>query len=76
MRIRMSIDWSTHDGLVFGDRVPLASILFDRFHLLRDLGDALNANLSVERKGSRSLLLAANKRLRRAFRLKECFGQL
>jgi len=66
---------------------PQASILFDKFHVLRHLGDALDqvrkheyARVSGRQrrfiKGQKYTLLAANKRLNTAYLLKESFGQL
>jgi transposase len=84
---------------------PQASILFDKFHVLRHLGEALDKvrkseyarlsgkdrrfikgqkytllssreNLTLERRRSLKLLLAANRRLNTAYLLKESFGQL
>jgi transposase len=84
---------------------PQAAILFDKFHILRHLGDALDkirkaeyarvtgdkrrfikgqkyvllshrANLSPEGKKSLHLLLKANKRLHKAYLLREQFDQL
>jgi hypothetical protein len=37
------VDVSSREGLVLGDQAPLASILFDKFNVLRDLGDALDS---------------------------------
>jgi len=84
---------------------PQAAILFDKFHVLRHLGDALDAvrkaeyarlagkdrrfikgqkytllssreNLTADGRKSLKLLLAANRRLNKAYLLKESFGQL
>lgn len=84
---------------------PQAAILFDKFHILRHLGDALDKirkaeyarvtgdkrrfikgqkyvllshreNLSPEGKKSLQLLLKANKRLHKAYLLREQFDQL
>src|SRR6202047_2043808 len=84
---------------------PQAAILFDKFHVMRHLGEALDyvrkseyarlagrdrrfikgqkftllsrhANLSLEGKRALKILLAANKRLNKAYLLKESFGQL
>jgi len=86
-------------------KAPQAAILFDKFHVMRHLGEALDKvrkaeyarlagkdrrfikgqkytllsrreNLSLEGKRSLALLLAANKRLNKAYLLKETFGQL
>jgi transposase len=85
--------------------VPHALIVFDKFHVLRHLSDALDqvrrqevkrlnekerkfikgqrytllsnrANLSTEGRRSLKILLKANKRLHKAYLLKESFGQL
>ena len=45
-------------------RAPQAAVLFDKFHIMRHLGGALDK------------VLAANKRLHTAYLLKESFGQL
>lgn len=84
---------------------PHARIVFDKFHVLRHLSDALDevrreevkrvneqerkfikgqrytllsnrANLSPDGRRSLKLLLKANKRLHKAYLLKESFGQL
>jgi transposase len=84
---------------------PQAAILYDKFHILRHLGEALDkvrkseyarlvgedrrfikgqkytllshwANLSQGGRQSLKILLAANKRLNKAYLLKESFGQL
>jgi transposase len=84
---------------------PQASILFDKFHIMRHLGDALDKvrkseyrrlqgkqrkyikgqkytllshreNLSLEGRRALKELLAVNKRLNKAYLLKESFGQL
>src|ERR1700722_17094671 len=84
---------------------PQAGILYDKFHVLRHLGEALDkvrkseyarlsgddrrfikgqkytllshaANLSQEGRQSLKLLLDANRRLNKAYLLKESFGQL
>jgi transposase len=84
---------------------PQASILYDKFHVLRHLNEALDkvrkseyarlsgedrrfikgqkytllshwANLTQEGRQSLKLLFAANKRLNKAYLLKEMFGQL
>lgn len=84
---------------------PQAAVLFDKFHILRHLGEALDKvrkqeygrltgdkrkfikgqkyvllshkeNLSLEGKKSLSLLLKANKRLNKAYLLREQFDQL
>jgi transposase len=84
---------------------PQARIIFDKFHILRHLSDALDevrrqeykrvndkerkyikgqrytllsrkANLDTDGRRSLKLLLRANKRLHKAYLLKESFGQL
>jgi len=84
---------------------PAAEIVYDKFHVLRHLADALDtvrrleywrvahkdrrfikgqrytllsraANLDLEGRRSLQLLLKANKRLHKAYLLKESFGQL
>jgi len=84
---------------------PQARIIFDKFHVLRHLSDALDeirrqeykrvnekerkyikgqrytllshkANLDADGRRSLTLLLKANKRLNKAYLLKEAFGQL
>jgi transposase len=84
---------------------PQAQIVYDKFHILRHLSDALDqvrrseykrvndkerrfikgqrytllsnkANLDVEGRQALALLLKANKRLHKAYLLKESFGQL
>ncbi len=84
---------------------PQAQVLFDKFHILKHLGDALDAvrrneynrvnvkerkfisgqrytllshraNLDADGRRSLQLLLKANKRLHKAYLLKETFGQL
>ena len=84
---------------------PQAEVVFDKFHVLRHLSDALDqvrrqeyarvstedkrfikgqrytllshkANLDLDGRRSLSLLLEANKRLNKAYVLKEAFGQL
>lgn len=84
---------------------PQARVVFDKFHILKHLGDALDAvrrseykrvaasdrtfikgqrytllshraNLDAEGRRSLKLLLKANKRLHKAYLLKESFGQL
>ncbi len=84
---------------------PQASILFDKFHIMRHLGDALDTvrkseyrrlqgtartyikgqkytllshreNLSLDGRRALKQLLAANRRLHKAYLLKESFGQL
>ena len=84
---------------------PQARIVFDKFHILRHLADALDevrrreywrvnekdrkfikgqchtllsnqANLDADGRRSLTLLLKANKRLHKAYLLKESFGQL
>ena len=84
---------------------PQARIIFDKFHVLRHLSDALDevrrqeykrvndkerkyikgqrytllshkANLDADGRRSLKLLLKANKRLHKAYLLKESFGQL
>jgi transposase len=86
-------------------RAPQAAILFDKFHVMRHLGEALDKvrkseyarlsgkdrsfikgqkytllsrreNLSLDGRKSLKKLLAANKRLNKAYLLKESFGQL
>lgn len=86
-------------------QVPQARIVFDKFHVLKHLGDALDAvrrseyrrvnvkdrkfikgqrytllshraNLNADGRRSLRLLLKANKRLHKAYLLKESFGQL
>ena len=51
---------------------PKAAILFDKFHVMRHLGEALD----LDGKKALKTLLAANKRLNTAYLLKESFGQL
>jgi transposase len=84
---------------------PQAAILFDKFHVMRHLGEALDTvrkseyrrlqgkdrkyikgqkytllsnreNLSIDGRRALKQLLAANKRLNKAYLLKESFGQL
>jgi len=84
---------------------PQASILFDKFHIMRHLGDALDTvrkreyarlsgkdrrfikgqkytllsrreNLTMDGRRALKTLLQANKRLNKAYLLKESFGQL
>jgi transposase len=84
---------------------PQAAILFDKFHIMRHLGEALDKvrkaeyarlsgrdrsfikgqkytllshreNLTLDGRKALKKLLAANKRLNRAYLLKESFGQL
>ena len=84
---------------------PQASILFDKFHVMRHLGNALDTvrkseyrrlhgtartyikgqkytllshreNLSLDGRRALKQLLAANRRLHKAYLLKESFGQL
>jgi transposase len=84
---------------------PQARVIFDKFHIMRHLGDALDEvrrseyrrlsgkdrsfikgqrytllshreNLTLEGRQSLSKLLNANKRLNKAYLLKESFGQL
>ena len=86
-------------------QVPQASILYDKFHVMRHLGEALDAvrkseyrrlqakdrkyikgqkytllsrkeNLTTEGRRALKELLAVNKRLNKAYLLKESFGQL
>jgi transposase len=87
-------------------RAPQAAILYDKFHVLRHLNDAMDkvrkaeykrlttradrkfikgqkyvllshrANLSPDKRRRLNTLLAANKRLNKAYILKESFGQL
>lgn len=90
---------------VTGARAPQAAILFDKFHVMRHLGDALDKvrkseykrlagkdrtfikgqkytllsrheNLTLEGRKSLKKLLTANRRLNKAYLLKESFGQL
>ena len=87
------------------ERAPQAAILFDKFHIMRHLGKALDEvrkseyrrlsgqdrsyikgqkytllsrreNLTLDGRKALKKLLAANKRLNRAYLLKESFGQL
>ena len=87
------------------DNAPHAEIVYDKFHILKHLSDALDqvrrmeyrrvadkdkrfikgqrytllsrqANLDLDGRRSLHLLLKANKRLNRAYLLKESFGQL
>lgn len=87
------------------EAAPQAAILFDKFHVMRHLGEALDKvrkaeyarlsgkdrryikgqkytllsrreNLSLDGRQSLKTLLAANKRLNKAYLLKESFGQL
>lgn len=87
------------------EHAPNAAILFDKFHVMRHLGDALDQvrkseyarlsgkdrrfikgqkytllshqeNLTLEGRRALKTLLAANKRLNKAYLLKESFGQL
>jgi transposase len=84
---------------------PKARVVFDKFHVIRHLGDALDdvrrreywrvakkdrrfikgqrytllshkANLDLKGRRSLELLLKANKRISKAYLLKEAFGQL
>jgi len=84
---------------------PQAEVVFDKFHILKHLSDALDqvrrreyarvsaedkrfikgqrytllshkANLDMDGRRSLALLLKANKRLSKAYMLKEAFGQL
>ena len=86
-------------------RAPQAAILFDKFHIMRHLGNALDKvrkseykrlagrdrsfikgqkytllshreNLNLEGRKSLKKLLAANRRINKAYLLKESFGQL
>lgn len=88
-----------------GEYAPQARIIFDKFHVLRHLSEALDevrrqeykrvnekerkfikgqrytllshhANLDADGRRSLKLLLKANKRLHKAYLLKESFGQL
>lgn len=88
-----------------GEYAPQARIVFDKFHVLRHLSNALDevrrqeykrvndkertyikgqrytllshkANLDTQGRRSLKLLLKANKRLHKAYLLKESFGQL
>ena len=90
---------------VTNERAPQAAILFDKFHIMRHLGKALDEvrkseyrrlsgqdrsyikgqkytllshreNLTLDGRKALRKLLAANKRLSRAYLLKESFGQL
>jgi transposase len=90
---------------VTNERAPQAAILFDKFHIMRHLGKALDEvrkseyrrlsghdrsyikgqkytllshreNLTLDGRKALKKLLAANKRLNRAYLLKESFGQL
>ena len=90
---------------VTNERAPQAAILFDKFHIMRHLGKALDEvrkseyrrlsghdrsyikgqkytllsrreNLTLDGRTALKKLLAANKRLSRAYLLKESFGQL
>ncbi|MGH8489876.1 MAG: ISL3 family transposase [Gammaproteobacteria bacterium] len=90
---------------VTNERAPRAAILFDKFHIMRHLGKALDEvrkseyrrlsghdrsyikgqkytllshreNLTLDGRKALKKLLAANKRLNRAYLLKESFGQL
>jgi transposase len=90
---------------VTNERAPQAAILFDKFHIMRHLGKALDEvrkseyrrlsghdrsyikgqkytllshreNLTLDGREALRKLLAANKRLNRAYLLKESFGQL
>ena len=90
---------------VTNERAPQAAILFDKFHIIRHLGMALDEvrkseyrrlsgqdrsyikgqkytllsrreNLTLNGRKALKKLLAANKRLNRAYLLKESFGQL
>ena len=90
---------------VTNERAPQAAILFDKFHIMRHLGKALDEvrkseyrrlsgqdrsyikgqkytllsrreNLTLDGRKALKKLLAANKRLNRAYMLKESFGQL
>jgi transposase len=87
------------------NHAPQAQIVFDKFHILNHLADALDqvrrseykrvndkerqfikgqrytllsnkANLNIEGRQALDLLLKANKRLHKAYLLKESFGQL
>lgn len=53
---------------------PLAAILFDKFHVLRQLLSH-RANLSAEKRRALHTLVAANKRLNTAYVLEEPFAQ-
>ena len=90
---------------VASTRAPQAAILFDKFHIMRHLGEALDKvrkseykrlvgrdrsfikgqkytllshreNLTLEGRKALEKLLAANRRLNKAYLLKESFGQL
>lgn len=96
--------WKAFKNSVMG-HAPQARIVFDKFHVLRHLADALDevrrseykrvsakdrrfikgqrytllshkANLDTEGRRSLKELLRANKRLHKAYLLKESFGQL
>jgi transposase len=87
------------------ENAPRARILYDKFHVMRHLGNALDTvrkteyrrvsekdrrfikgqkytllaareHLSLEKRRSLKLLLSANRRLHRAYLLRETFGQL
>jgi transposase len=87
------------------ENAPKARIVYDKFHVMRHLGDALDTvrkqeyrkasekdrrfikgqkytllaareHLSLEKRRSLKLLLSANRRLHRAYLLRETFGQL
>ena len=56
---------------------PQAAILYDKFHVLRQLNDAMDTVRKAEYKRlTLRTLLAANKRLNTAYMLKEQFAQL
>lgn len=105
-RIRLAVMdmWKPFRNSV-GGNAPHAEIVFDKFHILRHLSDALDwvrrqeyqrvaekdrrfikgqrytllshkANLDMKARRSLELLLKANKRLNKAYLLKESFGQL
>ena len=105
-RIRLAVMdmWKPFRNVTNG-RAPQAAILFDKFHIIRHLGKALDEvrkseyrrlsgqdrsyikgqkytllsrreNLTLNGRKALKKLLAANKRLHRAYLLKESFGQL
>lgn len=92
-------------GIAARENVPKARVIYDKFHVMRHLGDALDAvrkqeyrraaekdrrfikgqkytllaapeHLTLDKRRSLHLLLKANRRLHRAYLLKETFGQL
>ncbi len=77
-RIRLAVmDMWRPFRLATAAHAPNAAILFDKFHVMRHLGEALDAVRKSEygRKALKTLL-SANKRLNTAYVLKESFGQL